>query len=172
MRLATVEQNLQLLDQASSLLHDLDDALYAASDHGHAGVGPHLRHCLDFYRCFLRDLAAGRIDYDRRERDQRVETERAAALALIDRVAAELAEVGPADRVLQVRVDCAPGEERAGSAWCGSSVGRELRFLVSHTVHHFALIAGVLRGHGIEPGPEFGVAPSTLSHWHATGQAG
>jgi hypothetical protein len=45
-----------------------------------------------------------------------------------------------------------------------SSVGRELLFLSSHTVHHWALVAALLRHQGIEPGVEFGVAPSTLDH--------
>ena len=42
--------------------------------------------------------------------------------------------------------------------------GRELLFLISHTVHHFALIAFMLRSFGIEPGDKFGVAPSTLRY--------
>jgi hypothetical protein len=46
--------------------------------------------------------------------------------------------------------------------WSGTSVGRELQFLVSHTVHHYAVIAAMLRPQGVEPGADFGVAPSTL----------
>jgi hypothetical protein len=34
--------------------------------------------------------------------------------------------------------------------------------LCSHAVHHFALIAMILRAHGIDVDPKFGVAPSTL----------
>jgi hypothetical protein len=48
---------------------------------------------------------------------------------------------------------------------CASTVARELQFLLSHTVHHYALIALILRLQGFEPGEEFGVAPSTLAHW-------
>jgi uncharacterized damage-inducible protein DinB len=43
-------------------------------------------------------------------------------------------------------------------------VGRELQFLASHTLHHYALIAALLRLQGVEPGEEFGVAPGTLEH--------
>lgn len=46
--------------------------------------------------------------------------------------------------------------------WSDSSVKRELQFLVSHTVHHYALIKELLRREGFDPGAEFGVAPSTL----------
>ncbi len=46
-----------------------------------------------------------------------------------------------------------------------SSLRRELHFLLSHTVHHYALIAMILARHGVEVEPDFGVAPSTLRHW-------
>jgi hypothetical protein len=52
--------------------------------------------------------------------------------------------------------------------WTRSSIARELQSLLSHTVHHYALIAIALRLQGIEPSAEFGVAPSTLEHWRKT----
>jgi hypothetical protein len=51
------------------------------------------------------------------------------------------------------------------ACWGRSSAERELQFLLSHTVHHYALIALMLRTQGYEPGAEFGVAPSTLAYW-------
>ena len=73
------------------------------------------------------------------------------------------------DQLIEVRADVGTGEDPE-KAWCGSTVARELRFLVSHTVHHYALIAMVLRGHGLDPGEEFGVAPSTLAYWSETAE--
>ena len=60
-------------------------------------------------------------------------------------------------------MDCGEshGEESTVSP---STIERELKFLVSHTVHHYAIIALQLRHQGVEPGPEFGVAPSTLRY--------
>ena len=164
---ALIDQNLQLLEQARVLLDQIDEDRYRGprGDDGHeAGVGPHLRHCIDFYRCFLRDLEAGRIDYDRRERQPDLEERREAALAAIGQLEAGLARVSDADRELEVRVDAAPGESPE-EAWSRSSLARELRFLVSHTVHHYALIAQRLRAGGYDPGRSFGVAPSTLQFW-------
>jgi hypothetical protein len=51
-----------------------------------------------------------------------------------------------------------------GAVWCRSSVSRELQFLLSHTVHHYALIAMTLRAAGVELDEELGVAPSTLAY--------
>ena len=49
--------------------------------------------------------------------------------------------------------------------WVWSSGLRELDFLQSHTIHHFALIAYKLEALGIEVEDNFGVAPSTLKYW-------
>ena len=46
-----------------------------------------------------------------------------------------------------------------------SSLARELQFLTSHTIHHFAVIALILRAMDVEVDREFGVAPSTLRYW-------
>jgi len=45
-----------------------------------------------------------------------------------------------------------------------SSVRRELQFLQGHTVHHFALMATMLKFYGINVPRDFGIAPSTLVH--------
>jgi hypothetical protein len=127
------------------------------------GIGPHLRHVADFVRALLRDWEAGRVDYDRRERDLRLETDPLRARAELLRLATalrRLESVG-AERELWVRSEAA----LVGEAWQRSTLGRELGALISHTVHHYALIAVLLRAHGLEPKSEFGVAPSTLAHW-------
>ena len=65
---------------------------------------------------------------------------------------------------LTVRSDTPAGAQGA-EATSRSTLHRELQFLVGHSVHHFALIALILRQEGFDPGREFGVAPSTLAHW-------
>ena len=71
---------------------------------------------------------------------------------------------GAARRELLIKSD-AVGESAASTVWARSTVERELQVLLSHTVHHYALIAVALRLHGLEVDPEFGVAPSTLRYW-------
>lgn len=169
MSLPVVEQNLHFLRQGAALLRTLDDDIYARppSDRPRAaGVGPHFRHCLDFYRCFLRDLESGRIDYDARDRQPELETSIVAAVASVESIITDLVFIDEeqAQREVAVHHDEFPGEELVTS-WQRSTVARELRFLASHTVHHFALIAHLVRQQGVEPGDEFGVAPATLEFW-------
>lgn len=59
-------------------------------------------------------------------------------------------------------------EGSSNSDWSISSLKRELQFLLSHTIHHYSLIALALRLQGFEPGAAFGVAPSTLKNWRET----
>ncbi len=65
------------------------------------------------------------------------------------------------DTPVNVLVDCGEGGDCLPSR---STVGRELQFLVSHTVHHFAIIAVMHSSQGIELPPDFGIAPSTLKY--------
>ena len=49
-------------------------------------------------------------------------------------------------------------------SWSNSSVNRELQFLIGHTVHHYALVAFILRVQDFSPPEDFSVTPSTLKH--------
>jgi uncharacterized damage-inducible protein DinB len=153
------------LEQGAALSTELEREDFAAAPAlaPGGGVGAHLRHVADFVRAFLRDAEQGRVDYDRRERDARFEQDPRRASDELGRLARELRSLPCADpgRELVVRSEACLVPDN----WQRSSVGRELATLVSHTVHHYALIAVLLRARGIEPPPEFGVAPSTLAHW-------
>ncbi len=157
---------LVLLEQAPGVLQRVDDHLYASTCEisPRASIGGHLRHTLDFFQCFIKGIEQGRIDYNLRERDALTEIDRTYAVVRIQALSADLRSLSlpPASTPLKVRTED-NGVDLA--VWCNSSVLRELEFLQSHTVHHYSLIATLLRLHGIEPDAEFGVAPSTLKYW-------
>jgi uncharacterized damage-inducible protein DinB len=159
--------NAAQLRQGLTLLERLSDAQYAGDSalFSRGGVGAHVRHVLEHYACFLEGLAAGAVDYDGRERERALERDRELARARIEQVLAalEALEEDPA-RPLEVALDAGGGDLRTTS-----SVARELQFLASHTVHHLALVAAMLRAAGCEPGADFGVAPSTLRFEQAGG---
>jgi uncharacterized damage-inducible protein DinB len=151
-----------LLEQGISLIAQIDDNTYSAltpiSPRG--SVGGHLRHILNFYQSFLRGFAEGRIDYNQRERDARFEEDRLYASNSIQNTIEHLEtlwNLEPHNHLLVKTED--------DSRWSRSSVLRELDLLQSHTIHHYSLIAMLLRLQQIEPGDNFGVAPSTLRHW-------
>jgi len=159
-----IHANLHYLRQATLLLDRLGDACFAepAASFYDSSIGGHLRHCLDHYQSFLGGMENGRIDYDARERDVLVETQPAAARERLGEVlrAMEALLESELPEGVQVKMDCG-GDE---IPWQPSTAGRELQFLVSHTVHHFAMIGGICQALGVRVDEGFGVAPSTLRH--------
>lgn len=154
-----------LLEQGADLAVRLDAEAFAGVSALAPGgsVGAHLRHVADFVGALLRDLESGAIDYDRRERDERDEREPKRSRARLRQLGHEVAVLARSDpaQALRVRTEaCVVGQD-----WQSSTLARELGGLLSHTVHHYALIAVLLRARGVEPPAELGVAPSTLAHW-------
>lgn len=166
--------NLHYLEQGLALIDRLADDAWTveAGPRFRGGVGSQLRHCLDFYDCFLRGLGSGRIDYSDRRRDPRIESERGYAAGRLRELIDRLRGLAGLDlgRAVEVRSD-EPTSAGSLDAWASSSVRRELQFLISHTIHHYALIVALLARQGIvldDDLADFGIAPSTLRSWKAS----
>lgn len=162
-----ITDNVEALKQGIELIERLDDHLYMQADQriSLSGVGSHFRHCIDFYLCFLAGVVSGRVNYDTRERDERIENSRLFAIAKLNSIIEDLVQpvVVKTTTAIEVLLEGSSNKIDEGD-WSLSTLKRELQFLLSHTIHHYALIALVLRLQGFEPGTEFGVAPSTLRH--------
>ncbi len=157
-----ISANLGLLEQARVLVAQLDDRQYGSTRGHHSSVGAHLRHVIEHYQCFVEGLAGGRIDYDARRRDATIEAATARALEVLGQLARQLGQARryAGHQAVLVQMRCAA--DQPGETWAGSTVGRELQFLVSHAVHHFALIRMLLERDGVRIEPDFGLAPSTV----------
>lgn len=157
-------------EAAYRLFEMVPDDIYAAAipPLTDFGVGSHIRHCIEFYQCFFTGLSGGTVDYDRRERNPKIATDRRAALIAMRGLIGQLRDFEASDAELAVFAE----SEGRGSLDRPhvSSVERERTFLLSHTIHHFAIVGLLLKLQGIEPPADFGVAPSTLAHWRRTGQ--
>lgn len=153
-----LELNRDFLHQAQHLLGKLESETYVSpcAEVFSSSIGQHIRHCVEHYEEFLAALRDNRaVDYDKRPRDLFVETDKSEALARLRKIREEFRKLPVNCESLSIR-DC---EVDIASA---SSTSRELQFLVSHTVHHFALISVIAALHGIRAPEEFGIAPSTL----------
>jgi len=151
------------LTRAVDLLSRIDDAEFAAKSRTSGSVGDHFRHNLNFVESVLNGMKLGRIDYAKRMRDVRMETDRSFAAEKFNEAITRLMFLNQCDMGKEVSVV----SEVNGSIAYRSSVGRELEFAHSHTVHHHALIAEKLWVLGIDVDVLFGVAPSTKKYWEA-----
>jgi hypothetical protein len=166
-RSSVVVANLRLLEQGRDLIASLPDAAFTVANVAGKPVGPHFRHVLEHYSCFLDGFGGGQIDYDARPREAALESDRAFAGQRIRELIDGLAGLDGADldRPAQARHESGLGGEE--EQWSRTTPRRELHFLLSHTVHHYALIGLLLAQRGIDAGSDFGVAPSTLKYWQS-----
>ncbi len=160
-------QCVELLEQLDGLLSELEPERFRCGVPGfeHGTVGDQVRHVLETFDCLIRGVRARRIDYDRRPRAQQLARHSAEARVRLSRilesVRSELVFLPSLE--LQVRLE-APAAGR-DEAWLASNLSRELAFLGSHAVHHFAIVALILRLQGVEVPRYFGVSLSTQATW-------
>lgn len=160
------------LDELAALVRTLAPAQYQARSSerfAHATIGGHVRHCLDHARPVLDiETRAGspndaEIDYDHRERGTPIESDPAAALAELTRLAELARAAADADSTQPVRVVIMP-DASGRTVSLDSSLGRELAFVLSHTIHHASTIRGIAVEMGCGVPERLGYAPSTLAH--------
>jgi len=157
-----IGDNIHFLEQGIELLQSIDGATYTRKDPAFgSGISAHLRHCIDHYESFLGDYRGDCIDYDHRNRDPRIEEDITFASARLSSIIDRLGQIGAQDvaRTIDTKMDCGTPDPELVAP---SSVKRELQFLVSHTLHHYALIALQLRQQNQQVLPGFGMAPSTV----------
>ena len=150
------------LDEIGALLMIVPSDVYTARvESGVSGsVGEHVRHCLDHVSTLLAADGSTTLSYDRRRRGTAVEHDIAEALQQILRLKAALERW--ATRSLDEPVRVSSLIDPSGASIAGwSTFGRELAFVLNHTVHHMATMAAVLALHGVTVPAGFGYAPST-----------
>ena len=154
-----------VLEQLSDLLEAMSDEQYRTRPVGpvSSNVGGHVRHCLDHIEALLSGVESGLIDYDQRQRGTDIETSRISARAAIGWLQRRLRSfpLDSEERGLSLSAIVQPGSP---SVEVETSVGRELVFVLSHTIHHNALIAVMAKTLGVPLPEHFGYAPSTLDH--------
>lgn len=157
-----IEPLVALLHQLRATVERIDDETYTTPPVGRSsgGIGGHVRHCLDHVAALLKATRTGVCEYDRRRRHTDVETSRDAASARIGEIATQVADLDPIvlDDSILVESQLEPG---GAMILTRSSMCRELAFVISHTIHHNALIGQMLQGRGVCLDARFGVAPST-----------
>jgi hypothetical protein len=153
--------------RGAKLIGKISDEIYRKKTNCTGGIGGHFRHNLDFVKAFLNGLAMGKIDYNRRERNLKIEENRLYAIKQFAETVCRLR--GLPVEVFEKKVLIR--SEINSDLWLASSALRELEFLHSHTIHHHALIADKLKSFGVQMAKDFGVAPSTLKFWAEDGKA-
>ena len=125
-----------------------------------ASIGQHVRHVIELFTCLDQGYEKGMVNYEKRKRDYRIETERDTALELLHSIYRGLTKPDK-DMMLQVSYD----EDSDESVTIRTNYYRELAYNLEHTVHHMALIrVGINEVSLIELPDGYGVASSTIKY--------
>lgn len=167
---ALCRDNLDQLDRIERLLARLGPDDYVRQQESAEPIGKHVRHVLEHYESLLQGTH-GRIDYENRTRDPQVETDPDVAGERIAGIRERLIELPATEAPLLVRVRYTANSNEHTGGEIESTLERECHFVLSHTVHHMALIALLAQrgGHGVPE--DFGVAGSTLRYRAQSGDA-
>jgi len=125
--------------------------------------GQHLRHILDHYVAIIEGLDIGLIDYDKRTRGGVIETDIAAASALILEIETFLLSL--TDNQLQEKIQLSTEVcvVKKKVVVVNTTLARELVFVGSHAIHHFAMIDQISKAQQLVTPEQFGIAPATAT---------
>ena len=159
----------EILNQLQSTVEQIreEDFCKPSVTLSHATLGQHLRHTLEFFVCLEKGFEKGIINYDKRDHDKLIETDKFLALAAIGSIREfVLSQVTDKDLKLEVGYE-------AHSEDCltiSTNYFRELTYNIEHTIHHMAIMKIGVREIApyITLAENFGVAVSTVRYREAT----
>ena len=147
------------LNELESLLQQLSNHDFTSPCKGlsNSTIGEHTRHIIEMFQCLENQYDHGVVNYDRRNRDYKIQSDTHFALQCIDDIKKQL-EKDNKKLLLEQIVD----EEELHIE---SNYLRELLYNLEHCIHHQALIkVAVLQLEHLQIDADFGVARSTIEY--------
>ncbi|PHR83716.1 MAG: hypothetical protein COA59_10135 [Colwellia sp.] len=153
-------------DYLNILIYNNNDSTYrnVLSPLFISSAGAHMRHIIDHYLALIASLQSGKVDYDVRHRNSKVEQEPQLALDKLVQISNWLKSLTGTDltRVLILYTEVSVTEKKVQSV--PTSLARELVFSGSHAVHHYAMIAQMAQQQKMALPSSFGIAPATATY--------
>lgn len=171
-----IQGNIDAVDQALGLLRSIttEQYLQVCRPFVHSSIGAHCRHILDNYQALINSVGSqSAVDYNFKRRGHAVETDQNACVEAFSAVRGwlrsdELERMITSDRsgnpdpVLTIRTEVTLESEH--SVDVSSTLARELVFVSSHAVHHFAVMGICVRLQNGRTEDGLGLASATATH--------
>ncbi len=123
-------------------------------------IGQHVRHIIELFQCLENGYDNSTVNYEKRERNKKIETDKAFSLQLLQKVYKEL-DKPDKELILEATYD----EDSNETINIKTNYFREVAYNLEHTIHHMALIrVGITEISQISLPESFGVASSTVKH--------
>lgn len=143
-------------------LHQLTDEQYQHPSVAlsNATIGQHVRHVIELFVCLRQGYEPGVVNYEKRKRVIRIETDRQFAIDTLHDIYGDLNKCDK-ELILHSNYDELTDELIS----VRTNYFREIIYNLEHTVHHMALIrVGIKEISSIELPDGFGVASSTIKY--------
>lgn len=159
-----------VVSQAIDLLGEINLEQYQKKlpPHFPSSIGSHMRHIIDHFLALKNGFETGHVDYNVRHRHNEVEQFPKVAIKNFEEIALWLANLQ--SDWLQQKVTISSEIELGHSnlSECYSTLERELVFVNSHAIHHYALIRTICSMQNKDVPEFFGYAPATIAHINKT----
>ena len=118
--------------QIINLLHQLSDEEYTFCNNelSNATIGEHTRHIIEMYQSLLKSYNSGIVNYDKRERNVAIQTDRSIAINAINSIQENI-DLENIEMTLEQGVNEATFQVK-------SNYFRELLYNLEHSIHHQA----------------------------------
>jgi hypothetical protein len=156
--------SIQVLEQLLDITDQIEKKDYATIIPAlNASIGQHTRHIVEFYLCLFEGIKSGKVNYDQRKRDKRIESDKDFAMKVIRDAINRIKNyyLNPNLSLIVMYGDF-PGQIIS----LQTNYERELVYNIEHSIHHMAIVKqGFLEVCPYVKLPEnFGVASSTIRY--------
>lgn len=156
---------LEIITQGKSYLQLVDKTQYneVLKPHFMSSAGAHMRHIIDHFLAIISGFESGLIDYDKRQRGGQLETEPMSAIAAFDQITYWLEQLPDSllNQPVSLSTEISVSDKKVHII--ETTIARELIFVSSHAVHHYAMISQISRAQGLQLSEYFGIAPATAT---------
>ncbi|MCJ8349209.1 hypothetical protein [Moritella sp.] len=158
-----IKGNIEGLDQGIILLMAMTNEQYCmrAKPYITSCIGEHLRHILDLY--YVLKEHVGVIDYDVRRRGALVESCRMTGLSELEHIKSWLLTLQPHMMNNKIMMSTEVSVLNTLVAQVETSLIRELIFVSTHAIHHYALMDISAKLCDVDTPKNMGIAPATLT---------
>lgn len=156
MLIASIKEN---FNEIISLLSNLENDQYTVchQELSNATIGEHTRHIIEMYQSLLKNYENGNINYDKRERNLSIQTDKEYAIECMNEIQSKIDKPNK-ELILEQGI-------KNVNYSISTNYQRELLYNLEHSIHHQALIkVAVLKHPSIQLCENFGVAKSTIEY--------
>ncbi len=160
-----INSQIEVLQQAQQYLKATTTEHYqqVISPQFMSSAGAHIRHVLDHYYAIQLGLEDRIINYDVRQRGGEIEFSPEQAYNSIEQLKVFLNSLTQQQlgTIMQLTTEVAINEKQVQTVT--TTLARELIFVSSHAIHHFAMVEQIAKAQKAFTPEHFGIAPATAT---------